>query len=132
MKLYEFFGKMDINVNSDKNEDAYHMSQEEESVLLDEVFWDILDNDDLHKHYFMPIARELKKIYDSPSKTDDLHDWKVWIPMVNKGCVEYFGSHNLEGDPKDIFNKEFRKDLCKKLTDHYHEDIIKGSYKLGQ
>lgn len=131
MKLYEFFGHFNPKLDQDADKDPQSLSHEEEDQLIDQLFWYILDDDDLHKRYFMPIASKLKKIYDSESKQDDLHDWKVWIPMVNKGCVEYFEKHDIKGDPRDIFSKEFRKDLCVKLADHYHSDIAKGEYQLG-
>ena len=132
MKLYEFFGHFNPTQDQNKTEDPYSLSHEDEELLSDQVFWYILDSDELHKKYFMPVANKLKKIYDSESKTDDLHDWKVWIPMVNKGCVEYFEKHDIKGNPREVFNKKFRKTICVKLTDHYHDDIVKGEYQLGQ
>ena len=124
MKLYEFFG----NIKHDANEDSKPGSpnKEEQQEIADQTFWYILDDNDLHKEFFMPIAKELKKIYDSKSKEDDMHDWKVWMPMVKKGCMEFYKEHEVPGDPNDSFNKDFRIDLCKRLADHYHDEIIKG------
>jgi hypothetical protein len=129
MKLYEFFGNIqhDHEDPSDKSKPTHG----EEKELGDQVFWYILVDDDLHKKYFMPLAKELKKIYDSKSKQDDLHDWKLWMPMVKQGCVHYYKHNEVKGDPVDVFNKDFRIDLCKRLADHHHKDIIKGEYKLG-
>lgn len=131
MKLFEFFGRYDVEPKTSENKDPNYMSQEEEEHLLEEVFWHILEDDDLHKKYFMPIAKKLKDIYDSESKEDDLNDWKVWIPMVNQGCREYFEKFDVKGDPKDVFHKKFRKSLCEKLVDHYIDDIKNGAYNLG-
>lgn len=131
MKLFEFFGKIDHDIENTDDQNRIGINKEEEAKLADDVFWFILDDDDLHKQYFMPIARKLKKIYDSESKLDDIHDWKSWAKMVNNGCMKYYQEHALKDDPNDIFDKKFRMELCKKLTNHYHDDIIKGEYNLG-
>lgn len=129
MNLFEFFGSFDIDNNNNKSNDSTKLSREEEQQLADQVFWFILDDDGLHKKYFLPIAREIRKNHND--NTGDRHDWKSWIPMVNSACARYFKEHNVKGNPKDVFNKMFRKNLCKKLCDHYHIDIVKGVYNLG-
>lgn len=131
MKLNEFFGNIKHNVEDREKPDSLSPSSEESQELADKVFWCILDDNELFKKRFMPLAKKLKKIYDSKSKEDDTHDWKLWIPMVNEGCLKYYKEHSIKGDPRDTFNKEFRKDLAKRLADHYHDDIMKGEYKLG-
>ena len=130
MKLYEFFGHLDLDLDQKKTDDE-NLNREQEEILIDNIFWFIVDNDKLHKKYFMPAAAKLKKIHDTASTKDNKHDWKTWIPMVNKGCVEYYEKHDVKGDPKDVFNKRVRRDLCKKLVDHYHKDIVNGEYELG-
>lgn len=130
MKLFEFFGRLDLDYMQKKKDDE-GLNREQEEILIDNVFWFILDNDRLHKKYFLPAAAKLKKIYDTKTLKDDKHDYKIWIPMVNKGCVEYYKKHDVKGDPNDVFNKKVRKDLCKKLVNHYHKDIVNGEYKLG-
>ena len=130
MKLNEFFGKMDLDQDLEPKE-PHELAREEEDQLMNDVFFFIIDNDDLHKKYFMDVAKAIKA-----SKKDDGElnedDWAKWIPMVNKGCVEFYKKHNVKGDPVEIFHKELRKDLAKKLVDHYKKDIIKGEYQLGQ
>ena len=54
------------------------------------------------------------------------------MPMVNKGCKEYYHEKKLKGHLGKIFTKELRQDTCERLYDHYKEDIIKGKYKLGE
>ena len=127
MKLYEFFGKINHNPNEDKdNQDPQALGKEEEQELADNVFWYILDNDELHKKFFMPISKELKKKY--ADTTDNAsRDWKVWLPMVNSGCMKFYKERNLEQHPSDAFGKEFRRDICKRLEDHYHEAIEKDT-----
>jgi hypothetical protein len=53
-----------------------------------------------------------------------------FMPMVNKGCMEYYKKKKMEGRPEKLFDKEMREELCQRLYDHYYEDVIKGSYKL--
>lgn len=130
MKLYEFFGNINRDPEQDKDQDPQALGKEEEQELCDNVFWYIIDEDDLHKKYFMPIAKKLKAKYDDT--TDDASgDWKVWIPMVNAGCMKYYEENKLNQHPKDAFPKELRNDLCKRLEDHFREDIAKGEYTLG-
>jgi len=131
MKLLEFFGNIEHNVNQDKDQDPTGLGKEEEKELKDNVFWYILDHDDFHKKYFMPIAKKIKKAH-AKSKTEDMHDWKTWLPMVNAGCAEFFKKQPTMGDPHEIFHKKFRMDICKRLADHYHKDILKGEYELGR
>jgi hypothetical protein len=130
MKLYEFFGNINHDVNQDKDHDPNSLGKEEEKELGDNLFWYILDHDNFHKKFFMPAAKEIKRKH-TKSKTDESHDWQVWMPMVNAGCAEFFKKNHVSGDPRETFNKKFRIDICKKLADHYHKDILKGEYKLG-
>ena len=105
--------------------------QTDNSKLADELFWFILDHDDLHKEHFMPIAKKIKKA--QTEKTFDHKDFiKEWLPMVDRACLEYYKLNQLEGAPKDIFTKEFRRDMCHRLADQHHRDIEKGEYVLGE
>ena len=126
MKLYEFFG----NINQDKEQDPHGLGKEEQQELSDQMFWYILDHDELHKKHFMPTAKKIKKTHEKDNKSGH-HEWKLWLPMVNKGCMHFYKENHIKGDPKETFNKKFRIDLCKRLVDHFHKDIIKGEYKLG-
>jgi hypothetical protein len=131
MKLFEFFGKTVLDLNGEKKEDQLsekHKPSDQE--LADEVYWFILDHDRLHKECFMPIAREIyvghkKKGFDKGKYT------KKWMPMVNKGCLEFYKNKKMSGDPADIFTKEMRRDLCHRLSEQNYEDIVKGEYRLG-
>jgi hypothetical protein len=130
MKLYEFFGKIDHNIDSEKDQDPSSPGKEEEQELGNQVFWYILDHDNLHKKHALPLAKQIKKEYSS-KKEEGVHDWKLWMPMVKEGCAKYFEENDVQGDPNDVFNKEFCIDLCKRLADQYHEDITKDEYDLG-
>ena len=118
MLLNEFFGKAETPKLDDKD-------KFEENQLQDDVFEYIINQDDLHKKYVMPIAKE---IYASKSKE---RDPKVWLPLVNKGCLKFYKERNMSEDPNDVFDKELRRELCHRFAEHFHEDILKDEYKLG-
>jgi hypothetical protein len=131
MKLNEFFGHINLDLDQDKNRDSNSPSKEEENQLGDDLFWYILDHDDLHKNYFMPIAKELEKKYKK-TKDNASHDWKEWAPMVNSGCMKYWKEKKIEKHPTDVFTKELRKEICKRLEEHYRDSITKDEHKLGK
>lgn len=127
MKLYEFFGNIKHDTNPNADSDTF--KKEEEKALADQLFWFIIDNDKLHKEEFLPLAKKIKAAAKADKKESG-HDWKLWMPMVKKGCEEFYKRHDVQGHPNDVFNKEFREDLCKRLADHSHKDIVKGEYKI--
>lgn len=124
MRLNEFFGpaikagsKIDKENNNEQNPH-------------DDLFWYILDHDKLHKDYFLPLARKIKK-NQNEDRLDKEKCVKEFLPMVNKGCLEYYRSKKMHGKLGKLFPKELREDLCERLFDHYYEDIIKDCYSLG-
>jgi len=126
MKLYEFFGTwqaknpMDVDNPMDKNGDG-NVTREEKEQFKNDLFFYILDNDDIHKKQFYEVTEQIyadKKVGEN-----------VWMPMVNRGCMEYYKERHLQDDPSDLFTKEFREDLCKMLDDHFRKDVLKGEYK---
>jgi len=119
MKLYEFFGAMHVNQSPDKNEDG-KLSKEEREQFKNDLFYYILDHDKIHKESFFDITEEI--FNDKECKED------VWVPLVKRGCMEYYREKQLKDDPKDMFTKEFQEDVCKMLDDHYRKDILKGEY----
>ena len=122
MKLYEFFGS---NLDMKKHDPAV-MDREEKEKMLQDIFYYMIDHDDLHKKHFIDIAREIHK---NPAKE---HSPKIWLPLINKSCMEFYKEMKMEGDPKELFSKDLRKELCHKAADHYHKDIMMGEYTLGQ
>lgn len=116
MRLNEFFGNYNISSTSeDKSQDN-----------SDDLFWYIVDHDKIHKDYFIPIAKKLKNIAECGQ--DEVYE--LFMPMVNKGCKEYYTSKKLQGKLSKQFPKQLRETLCQRLYDHYHEDILKNKYKL--
>lgn len=130
MKLYEFFGGYTHEDTTDPKDDLSGKTQLEQEKLLDELYWFILDDDNLHKEYFMPIASEIFKKMKDPS-FDHSEYTKKWMPMVNKGCLKFYKKNEMTEDPKDVFPKEMRKSLCQRFADEHHKDIQKGDFKLG-
>lgn len=123
MKLFEFFGRS-INLDKPKQDDR------RDKELDHDLFWFILDHDKLHKDYFFPLARKIK----STHKTESYNKEQVvaeFMPMVEKGCKEYYIKNKMQGKLGKAFPKELREELCEKLYNHYYEDIIKDCYNLG-
>jgi hypothetical protein len=124
MLLNEFFGKsIDISKEMAKNGDDKEMH--------DDLFWYILDHDKLHKDYFMPVAKKIYKDHKA-NKLDKEKCVMEFLPMVKKGCMEYYQHKKMKNNPDKVFTKELQKELCEKLFNHYQEDIVKDKYNLGQ
>jgi hypothetical protein len=127
MKLYEFFGHQNLDFYKGEAEDKAHEEKKEKNTeMANDLFWYIVDHDNLHKEHFFHKANTIKEKFGK----DEGHDPKIWEDMVNKGCVEFFHHHKMKGDIKELFDQDLRDELCQRLADHYHKDIIDGSYKL--
>ena len=124
MMLKEFFGKA---VNIDK-----HMAKTNQNQGLgNDLFWFIIDHNKLHKDYLHPIA---KKIYQAQksNKVDKEILVKEFMPMVRKGCQEYYNFNKMPGNFEDNFSQKMLDELCERLYDHYKDDIASNKqYKLG-
>jgi hypothetical protein len=123
MLLKEFFGKpQDI---------AKEMTKErEDKAVGNNLFWFIIDHDKLHKDFFHGIAPKIHKEHKSGS-LDKEETVKEFLPMVKRGCQEFYEMNKLSGHLEDHFDKEFMKEMCERLFDHYREDVIHGQYKIG-
>jgi hypothetical protein len=123
MLLNEFFGKTIDPVK------MIHKNRDDQSIS-DDLFWYILDHDKLHKDFFHPIAQKIKHgCKEGKENKEQLIS--SFMPMVKKGCKEYYTHKKLKGHLGKIFSEELRKDMCERLYDHYKEDIVKGKYQLG-
>lgn len=96
-------------------------------VKDDDLFFYILDHDRLHKDYFFEIAGKLKKLDDCGEE----QILELYMPMVNKGCKEYYADKKMTGKLAKLFPKELREKMCHQLHDHYYEDVKSDKYKLG-
>jgi hypothetical protein len=117
MLLNEFFGKpLDVTKSSKEGSDNF----------TDELFWYIIDHDKLHKDYVIPLA---KKIKAKPNSTETI---KEFMPMIEKGCKEFYAKKNMTGKLGKLFPKELREELCERVHDHFRDDILQDKYNLGQ
>jgi hypothetical protein len=121
MNLNEFFGTAVKAGKQEEDKDLHRQSN------TDEVFWYIIDHDKLHKDFFHPMKNKIKE-YHKSGKLNREECIKQFMPMVEKGCMEYYHKHKMMGKPGKLFPKDMREDLCEKLYDHYAEDIVKGKY----
>jgi hypothetical protein len=121
MLLKEFFSKpIEIDQNQKKKDQP-------NAKLDDELFWYIIDHDKLHKDYFFPIAKKLKTLKEcGPEMVLEL-----FMPMVVKGCKEFYADKKMTGKLGKVFSKELREEICKRLYDHYNDDVNKSKYRLG-
>jgi len=118
MLLTEFFGKsIDVRRGSDKDQDA--------NEKTDDLFWFILDHDRLHKDYFLPLRKKIKSQHNRKEIIDAL------LPMVTKGCKEYYIHKKLKGSLEKAFSEELKQDVCEKLYDHYTTGLKKSLNEGG-
>lgn len=120
MLLNEFFGRS-IDIDRDKK------SKEDKRDFDHELFYYILDHDKLHKDYFFEIAKKMRSL----NECSESMIYEMFMPMVVKGCKEYYHHNKMEGRMADKFPKELRQGLCKQLYDHYHDDVKKNRYRLS-
>ena len=129
MKLYEFFGVPSYEDDKkDDRDDISGATHAEEEKLADEVYWYILDHDQLHKDHFVPLSREIAAKQQA-KKFDHGEYIAKWMPMINAGCMEFYKEAKMDRDPKDIFPLPMRKALCHRIAEQHHEDIERGEYK---
>lgn len=121
MLLREFFGRS-LDIKQDKKN---HEGKEWE----DDLFWFILDHDRLHKDYFHPLAAKVKANHDKKDFNKETYV-KELMPMVEKGCKEFYSNKKMNGQLGKLFPKELRDGMCERLFDHYFDDILKDKYKI--
>ena len=114
MLLNEFFGKKtEIHLKPNKGKD--------EQSKNNELFWFIIDHDQLHKDYFFPIKNKILKKHNRQEVLSDL------MSMVKKGCKEYYVDKKLEGKLGKVFPEKLRNELCELLYNHYSENLKKNN-----
>lgn len=119
MRLLEFFEKLNF-----KNIDKDNASN------IDDVFSFILNHDKLHKDFFIPIAKKIKKDFKE-GKTSKKEYIKIFKPMVLKGCKEYYIKEKLNKKFENLFPEDFQLNICEKLCDHFYDDIVREKYKVN-
>lgn len=130
MKLYEFFGVPTYETSHDDPRDALDKRPKyDKDKLEDDLYWYILDHDKLHKECWMPLAQEITEKIKNKTLDRKVYE-KKFMPMVNKGCMEYYKEYQMTEDPRDVFPKDLRKGICQRLADQSFDDIEQEEYKL--
>ena len=119
MKLLEFFGRSHTPKTSSE--------KSEEKFAKDDLFWSIVDNDELYKKHFFPLARKMK----TEGKYTRESIIKKFLPMVNQGCMDFAKKEKIFGNPSKLFSIELREEMCERLYDHFYDDVKKNIYNLG-
>jgi len=125
MLLNEFFGKA---IDASKKVSP---KKDDDKELGDELFWFILDHDKLHKDHFHRVAGKIKHLHNK-NKLNRESMIQEFMPMVDRGCKEFYIKKQMKGGLGKHFPKEVRLGMCEKLYDHYTHDIIKDEYKIAE
>lgn len=132
MDSNNFFGNISTKDTKQDSRDGKYdpKSKYNEEELADALYWFILDDDDLHKRHFMPLAHSIQGAMNK-KEFDHGEHVKKWMPMVNAGCMKFYKMNEMYEDPKDVFPFEMRKGLCHRIATQHHQDIESGEYNLG-
>lgn len=123
MLLNEFFGM--YNPSGQKKDNERKEQEFDENKLAEMVYEFIINNDRLHKEEFLPVAQRMHRHPTSE------HNAKMWLPMVNKGCMDFYHQNHMTEDPKQLFHKKFRKEMCEKIANECNKQILRGDFQLG-
>jgi DNA-binding transcriptional regulator YhcF (GntR family) len=95
--------------------------------LVDDITFFIDNEDELHKEYFLPAVRELKrkKIVDRNSIAEIA---PAFDKLVEKGCAMYNEKYKPEGKTEEIFSKQLMADIANKLAEKHLDYIKDGEY----
>lgn len=132
MKLLEFFSVPSIENQPQSKKDIKDKSDDKKEQMVNDVYWFILDHDRLHKKHFFSIARKINLENKKNGQVDRKKFTDCWMPMVKEGCMDFYETQKMQGDPKKIFTKEMLKTICERLADRHIQDIIKDEYQLGE
>jgi hypothetical protein len=78
----------------------------------------------------MPLAKKIKHQHEGKD-FDKEALIKEFMPMVEKGCKEYYAKNKMSGRLGKVFPLELREEMCERLYDHYRDDVLQDKYKLG-
>lgn len=109
-----------------KKESEKNSKKFDENELQEMIYEFIINNDKLHKEEFLPVAQRMSR-----NPTSD-HQAKIWLPLVNKGCMEFYHQNKMMEDPVQLFHKKFRKEMCEKIANEANKEILRGDYQLGE
>jgi hypothetical protein len=129
MQLNEFFKDRSFNFDKSADDLEEKINQEEIDQLEEKIFYYALDDDEIHKKYFIPLAREISSKIKNNSLDVSVYA-KKFMPLVNMACVKYHKKNKIQKDIHDLFPKKIRIKLCHKLLDKSVDDIKNQEYKL--
>ena len=95
--------------------------------LLDDIAFFIDNDDELHKEFFLPAVRELKrkKIIDRNSIEEIAPAFEM---LVKKGCEKYNEKYKPQGKTEEIFTQKLCASVCNKLAEKHLSYIKDGAY----
>jgi len=95
--------------------------------LVDDVLFFIANEDTLHKKYFLPAVQELKR--KNVVERDEIDEiYPAFAKLVNAGCQAYYKKYKPQGKMEDVFSKEMRISIAKKLAEKQLPYIKDGEY----
>lgn len=125
MRLLEFFNPKHENWEQ-RDEDQDLVPKDDN--LEDSIYYFIIDDDQLHKKHFLPLAIDYYKQSDGDN-FDKKSFAKSCLPMVKDGCVAYCKSLKSEEEvPHEKINKELFKSLAHRLVDQIVNDVKEDAY----
>jgi len=95
--------------------------------LLDDITFFIDNDDELHKEFFLPAVRELKrkKIIDRDSIEEIAPAFEM---LVQKGCEKYNEKYKPQGKTEEIYTEKLCASICHKLAEKHLSYIKDGAY----
>lgn len=124
MRLLEFFNPRHDDLERRKKEGDIIPRDDK---LEDTLYWFILDNDRLHKQYFLPLAFDYYKQKDRSNFDRDRFAEKC-IPMVIDGCKEYCKNLKTDTAPEEMSNKDLFRSLAQRMVDQIINDAKEDAY----
>jgi len=95
--------------------------------LIDDVAFFIDHEDDLHKEYFLPAVDTLKK--KKVIERDEIDEiYPEFAELVKAGCESYHNKFHPQGKPDELYTKEFKIAVAKKIAEEHLEHIRSGAY----
>jgi len=112
MKLFEFF-----NVpKQEKSRVDNQGNQPDDQELTDQLFWFIIDNDELHKRHVLPFVKNYRQQIMNKKYSRDKFK-KYLVPMIDRGCDLFLKDKKLTKNPSKLFNNELRDSICSRVLD---------------
>jgi len=125
MKIFEV---LDAQAEQPIGDPANHVSKMDEEKLTTTLYEFIIDDDQLHKEFFIPLALKINAHGKNlnretlPSK---------FMPMINRGCTLFYDIHQLKGSEDKILTKRIREAVCQRIAEQSVDEILRGEYQLG-